>query len=66
MTNLQDISWDDSIKAKRVVNGCFDEYHGTSTLELTDEDMVDLIKGETLHAVVECEYSILIRLKRSE
>ena len=63
MTNLQDMSWNDSIKAKRVVNGCFDEYYGTSTLELTDEDMVDLIKGEILQVVVESEYTVLIRLK---
>ena len=63
MGRLRDVSWEHSIKAERVTNGWYDERYGTNALELTDENIKDLVKGKVLTTIVEGEYAVLIRLK---
>ena len=63
MARLRDVSWEHSIKAERVTNGWYDECYGTNALELTDENIKDLVKGKVLTTIVEGEYAVLIRLK---
>lgn len=63
MLNLKDIDWGEPIKATPIENDFFDEMFGVETLELTEENIKDLVKGRTLYVIVECEYTILIRLK---
>lgn len=63
MARLKDINWHNPIKAVRVTGDQFDEMYGTEVLEITEENIIDLIKGLILYVVVEGEYAILIRLK---
>ena len=64
MARLRDVNWDDAIIAEPVKNGFYDErYGGTYILELTDENIKDLVKGKILSTIVEGAYTVLIRLK---
>lgn len=63
MAKLKDINWDNSITAKCIDEDSFDEYYGTTTLELTSANMLDLALGGVLYVVIESEYSLLIKLK---
>lgn len=63
MARLRNVDWSEAQKATPVVNGYFDEWWGIDTVELTDENIKDLIKGKVLHSVVAGEYAVLIRLK---
>ena len=63
MARLKDINWGNPIKAVRLTSDHFDEMYGAEVLEITEENMIDLIKGQILYVVVEGEYAVLVRLK---
>ncbi len=63
MLNLKEVVWGDPIKAEPIKNDLFDEMFGAEMLELTEDNIRDLIRGETLSIVVEAEYTVLIRLR---
>lgn len=62
MARLRDVNWGYAQEASPVENGYFDANCGTGIIELTDENIKDLIKGKVLHSVVAGEYAVLIRL----
>ncbi len=63
MARLKDINWGNPIKAVRLTSDYFDEMYGCEVLEITEENMIDLIKGQILYVVVEGEYTVLVRFK---
>ncbi len=63
MARLKDINWGNPIKAVRLTSDHFDEMYGCEVLEITEENMIDLIKGQILYVVVEGEYTVLVRFK---
>lgn len=63
MLRLKDINWGNPIKAVPVIGDHFDEMYGAEVLEITEENIVDLIQGKILYVVVEGEYAVLMKLK---
>ena len=63
MIKLKEVYWGEPLKAEPIKNGIFDEMFGAEMLELTWEDINNLVKGFTLYVVIEGEYALLIRLK---
>lgn len=63
MARLKDINWGNPIKAVRLTDDNFDEMYGAEVLEISEENILDLIQGKILYVVVEGEYAVLMKLK---